>query len=278
MHKITSDSIKAIFLDLDGTTLDESGKISSKLEICIKKIQTLGIPIYLASGRSCESMLPTYKVLGLKTPFIAYNGAQLIDPLENKVIKQNLLNPLLVEDALRIAKKYNNYIQFYIDKKAYYIGSKLLADEYSNKSGITPLKLNDSLNYKERCTNGMFLVSEFNCDNNPLVKISQELKENSLWNKKGSYFFSSIGTLEFSNKGISKGNMISYLLESKKIKQEDTIAIGDGLNDREMILNAGLGIAMGNASDELKAIADLTIGKNSEHGVSKFLNQFFGFI
>jgi hypothetical protein len=274
VNNVTPDQVKTIFLDLDGTTLNENGIVNIEVETCLKKLQNLNISIYLVSGRSYESMLPTYLTLGLTTPLIAYNGAQLIKD-NGHIIKQNLLNPLLVEDALRIAKKYNSYVQFYIDKKAYYLGSESIAIEYYQKGGIDPLMLDTSIDFNEKCTNGMFLVSELNCDNTSLVNISNELENSSLWKNSGSYFFSSEGTLEFSNKGISKGNMISYVLELNNINAINTIAIGDGLNDKEMILNAGLGIAMGNASDELKTIADLTIRKNSENGISKFLNQFF---
>jgi hypothetical protein len=274
VNNVTPDQVKTIFLDLDGTTLNENGIVNIEVETCLKKLQDLNISIYLVSGRSYESMLPTYLTLGLTTPLIAYNGAQLIEN-NGHIIKQNLLNPLLVEDTLRIAKKYNSYVQFYIDKKAYYLGSESIAKEYFQKGGIDPLMLDTSIDFKEKCTNGMFLVSELNCDNTSLVNISKELENSSLWKNSGSYFFSSEGTLEFSNKGISKGNMISYVLELNDINAIDTIAIGDGLNDKEMILNAGLGVAMGNASDELKTIADLTIRKNSENGISQFLNQFF---
>ncbi len=277
MDNIRAENIKAIFLDMDGTVLDDNGNVSSEVEICLKQILKKGIPIYLASGRSYESMLPTYELLGLNTALIAYNGGQLIEPLGHNVIKQNLLNPLLVKDTVRLAKKYKIYLQFYIETQVYYIGSELLANEYRQKSGVTPKKLDESKKYIDKCTNGMFLVSEFNCDNTPLKKLSNELNSSTLWIQNGSHFLSSIGTLEFSNRGISKGNMISYILQSQRIKKEDTIAIGDGLNDKEMILNVGLGIAMGNASPELKSIADLTILKNSENGVSHFLNNFFGF-
>jgi Cof subfamily protein (haloacid dehalogenase superfamily) len=274
MNNVTSDQVKTIFLDLDGTTLNEKGIVNKEVEICLRKLQNLNISVYLVSGRSYESMFPTYLTLGLKTQLIAYNGAQLVEA-DGHIVKQNLLNPFLVEDAIRIAKKYNNYIQFYIDKKPYYIGSERIAKEYFQKGGIDPLKLNTSIAFKEKCTNGMFLVSEYNCDNTSLVNISNELENSILWKKSGSFFFSSAGTLEFSNKGISKANMISHVLGLNGIKAIDTIAIGDGLNDKEMILKSGLGIAMGNASDELKAIADLTIRKNSENGVSQFLNIFF---
>ncbi|MGL1893343.1 MAG: HAD family hydrolase [Spirochaetaceae bacterium] len=277
-ENVKAENVKAIFLDMDGTVLDDTGTVSPEVQLCLKQIINRDIPIYLASGRSYESMLPTHGVLGLKTPLIAYNGAQLIEPVGNKVIKQNLLKPRLVTDAVIIAKKHNVYVQFYIDKKVYYIGSKEMATEYSLKSGVVPELLNESGDYYEKCTNGMFLVSELNCNNKLLLDISDELNSSNLWKEEGSHFLSSLGTLEFSNKGISKGNMISYLLESSGINRVDTIAIGDGLNDREMILNAGLGIAMGNAAPELKSIADLIILSNSEHGISKFFNQFFDFI
>ncbi len=270
MIKFRNKQIDMIFLDLDGTSLNESGTISEELVFEVNRLTKKGILIYLVSGRSYESIIPHYKKLGLNTHIIAYNGAQLLTK-DGGILKEHLLDENIVEDALKIAKDKKVYIQFYINKQPYYIGSDTLAAEYYNKSKIEPIKLVSDLNISQSVTNGMFLVSEINCDNSKLLDIISILDKQKLWRNNANYYLSSPGTLEFSNKDVSKGSMVSHLLKTFNLENSNTIAIGDGLNDIEMLKNATFSIAMGNANEQLKAISDLTIDCQSNNGVAKFL-------
>ena len=83
------------------------------------------------------------------------------------------------------------------------------------------------------------------------------------------YYFS-----EITKKGINKWVAIEELAKKLNIKQEEIIAIGDNVNDNIMIKNAGLGIAMGNATDEIKNIADYTTDTNTNEGVKKAIEKF----
>ena len=80
--------------------------------------------------------------------------------------------------------------------------------------------------------------------------------------------------MEVNSKGTSKGKTIALLADVLEIKREEIIAIGDGENDMTMIAFAGLGIAMGNAKEALKKIADYVTNTNEEDGVAKALEKF----
>ena len=81
--------------------------------------------------------------------------------------------------------------------------------------------------------------------------------------------------LEVMNLPASKTNAINFLMKAYGISREQTIAIGDNFNDKEMIEFAGMGIAMGNAPDEVKAAADFITDTNNNDGVRKALENFF---
>lgn len=80
--------------------------------------------------------------------------------------------------------------------------------------------------------------------------------------------------LEFTEKGVTKGTSLDQLIQACGIKREEVIAIGDSYNDLSMIEFAGLGVAMGNAPDDIKEIADLVTETNMNDGVAKVVEEF----
>ena len=79
---------------------------------------------------------------------------------------------------------------------------------------------------------------------------------------------------EITNKNVNKWTAIEFLLNKLHIQKEDVIGIGDNVNDKEMIENAGLGVAMGNSSPEMKAIADVVVSDNNSEGVAEVIRKF----
>ena len=90
---------------------------------------------------------------------------------------------------------------------------------------------------------------------------------------KVSVMFSNVEFLEFMKKGVSKGAALRLLLSDMGIEQADTIAFGDGDNDVSLLEAAGIGVAMGNASDAVKAAADFVTDSNNEDGIEHFLSS-----
>ena len=78
---------------------------------------------------------------------------------------------------------------------------------------------------------------------------------------------------EISKKDVDKWNAIKYLIEKLGIKKEEVVAIGDNINDREMIKNAGVGIAMGQSMPEIKEVADQVTENNENEGVKKAIES-----
>ena len=79
---------------------------------------------------------------------------------------------------------------------------------------------------------------------------------------------------EITNKNVNKWTAIEYLLETGKIKAEEVIAIGDNVNDKEMIENSGLGVVMGNSSDQMKEIADIVVSDNNSDGIVEAIEKY----
>ena len=80
--------------------------------------------------------------------------------------------------------------------------------------------------------------------------------------------------LEFTEAGVTKGTSLNKLIQKLGIKREEVIAMGDSYNDQAMIEFAGLGVAMGNAPDDIKEIANYVTDTNMNDGVAKVVEKF----
>ena len=79
---------------------------------------------------------------------------------------------------------------------------------------------------------------------------------------------------EITNQNVNKWTAIQFLINKLHIAREDVIGIGDNVNDKEMIENAGLGVVMGNGSPAMKEIADVVVGDNNSEGVAEVIKRF----
>lgn len=79
---------------------------------------------------------------------------------------------------------------------------------------------------------------------------------------------------EITNKNVNKWTAIEYLLELENISPEEVMAIGDNVNDKEMIENSGLGVVMGNSSDQMKALANVVVSDNNSDGIVEAIQEY----
>ena len=79
---------------------------------------------------------------------------------------------------------------------------------------------------------------------------------------------------EITNKNVNKWTAVEFLLEAENIGPEEVMAIGDNVNDKEMIENSGLGVVMGNSSPQMKEIADIVVADNNSDGIVEAIEKY----
>lgn len=263
-----------IALDLDGTLLTDDKKIATPTKLMIKHLMDLGHIVVLATGRSKRMSILYYNELNLVTPLINSNGAVLHHPrnkkwgiyhtpLERKTAldiveasyELNSKNVLAaVQDSIYLDRYDQNIVDFYGTVKiedGFYIG-----------------RLKEKL--KENPTLMMLYPDKKNVETltNHLNDVHAEVIEH--WNWGAPYHI-----IEVMNKQMNKAEALKKIAEEYHIPKERIIAFGDGANDLEMIDYAGIGVAMGNAIDELKTLAKHVTDTNEKHGVANFLANYF---
>ena len=275
-------TIKAIVLDIDGTLLNSEKKISEKTKQSLIHAQQNGVKVILASGRPTSGMFHLAKELLMDVYegfLISYNGAVAMDCLTHQPIFSQVIPNESAKEILNHLKQFD-LIPMINDESHMYVN-----DVYNNQLELPDGPFN-IIEYESR--GGQFLLCEVQdlaeFVDFPLYKIliagdPEYLQKNYLaiqepFVDQVTAAFSAPFYFEFTMKGIDKAKALNEIASQLSISKNEILSFGDGQNDRSIIEYAGTGIAMGNAVDELKALADAVTHSNDEDGIAVALEKF----
>ena len=263
---------KIIFLDLDGTLTNDEKKITPKTKEALIKIQEQGHIVALASGRPTPGMVPVAEELELEKYggyVMSFNGGKIINWKTKETVFENVMDRKYIPELLRYARQNNLGLITYDAKHAIAATrmDKYIALEamFINK---IPAYMTDVVKYVNYNPNKcLFTV-------NPAVSEYHERKIAEKFGNELGIYRSSDYFIEVVPKGIDKAASIKVLIEKLGIPQKNTIACGDGFNDLSMIRYAGVGIAMENAVDAVKAEADDITASNNDDGIVQVIEKY----
>ncbi|OEJ14849.1 hydrolase [Brachyspira hampsonii] len=263
---IAKEKIKLIAADLDGTLLNSNKEISEYNQKIIKKlINKYNIDFILSSGRPYEGIKNYNEILENNNLSIIFNGASIADN-DGNIIFRKTLDEEASKQIIELSKKYDVCLHVYDNGK--YIVSK---ENFPIKSYV-------QIENKVNVIAGLENINDYRFDKMLILgerDILEKLKEEIDSLNCVHTCFSGTLFLEAVNKEANKGNALKKICEIKKIDIKDTIAFGDNFNDIEMIEYSGIGVAMGNAEENVKQKADYIALSNEEDGVGKFLSSIF---
>ncbi len=274
---------KLLCIDLDGTLLPSNHHISHYTIETLKKANEKGVTIVISTGRSFTDSLRFAELIGVKTYIIAANGAYVREQDSNDIIYKNILDEESVWKIIEVCSKYNITPGFHtIDKIIHgddfgrFIDMLKQRAKDLGKEPVmhTAIYAKDLDMWKEIIAQEKdnIMKSEIYFEDAEVIKkIKEDLRALDQLEVVGSLREEQ---MEVNAKGTSKGRAIEILSGLLNIRPEEIMAIGDGENDITMIEFAGLGIAMGNAKDALKEIADYVTESNDEDGVAKAIDKF----
>lgn len=264
---------KLIALDIDGTLLNSSHEITDKVKDSIQKAKEMGVKVVLCTGRPLKGVQKFLKELNLldEGDFVAtFNGALVQDTFTQVPISHITLNYDNLCELYDLSLEVGSRSHFY-DTKVVYTFNKEISDYTILECQLTGCHLNSiSLDEVDKDIS----MSKFMMIDHPevldecITKIPKEFYD------KYTIVRSTPSFLEFLSPTANKGSGISLLAEKLGIKREEVICVGDAGNDKHMIEYAGLGVAMGNASEEIKSISDYVTYSNNEDGVAHVIDKF----
>ncbi len=268
---------KMIFLDMDGTLLDDNKNLPKENREAIEKALGMGHKVLICTGRPLSSAIKLLPVFGLDKPgcyAITFNGGLIYDAGAKKSIFKITL-------PLEQVK--------YVFEKAYEFG-RIQVQTYTEQGFICEYDTKESRDYERITKTDRKVVKDIfeELDGVEPCKILtmaydyerahiEAFRESMLEYCEGimDVCFSNNEYLEFMPAGINKGNSIKWMCHYLNIPLEHTIAVGDAENDITMLQTAGIGAVMQNASDKIKQYGNyITIKNNNEGGVAEVIKKF----
>ena len=246
-----------VFLDLDGTLLNEEKTIPESNKKAVRLLQEKGIHTVIATGRTPEQFAEIREELNIHS-YVSINGQYVV--FEGEVIYANPIDPNVLHDITNMAKS-NGHAVAYCNHEAIKVSEK---DHPFIKTSFDELKMAYPSVDREFYKTAEIYQGHLYCDSQDVQLYEERFAEFNFvrWDEYAA---------DILPKGCSKALGIQRLLEEAHVKKENSYAFGDGLNDLEMLTLVGTGIAVGNAVPEAKAVADFVTDSNVNSGILKSL-------
>ena len=263
---------KLLVLDIDGTLTNSQKQITPRTKRALMKAQEHGVKLAIASGRPTCGVLPFAKELELEKYggyILSFNGAKVINCATGDVIFDQLLPVELLPEIYDLSQKNKVNILTYQDDT---VITETPDDPYiAIEARINGIEIRPVASFKEHVC---FPVTK--ClmlgDGDYLAKV-EEIVRAQLGDRL-NIFRSEPYFLEIMPQNIDKAYSLGELLKKLGLSKDEMIACGDGFNDKSMLHFAGLGVAMANAQDAVKKVADYITLSNDDDGIAKVVEKF----
>lgn len=267
---------KLLFLDLDGTLLNDEGIITEGNRKALEDALRRGHGVVIATGRPLSSARGKAAALGLDKPgcyVISFNGALVYDFGRQEQLFRCAISRDVVRQVFDKAKSLGLHIQTYAaeDVLAEVWGDTGILEGYCHGMGIVYRKVEDICAALEEEPCKMLAIEDR--DFAKLDRLQQFIEEEMSHTLE--CFHSNARFLEIVKAGMNKGQAVRMLCDILGVPVANAVAAGDAANDLSMIRAAGVGVAMANGTADVKAAADyITVNDNNHDGIAEIVSVF----
>lgn len=247
---------KLLLFDLDDTLLNSNKLVSQENVSAIMKCKSKGMTIGYITARSPRKVKTFLKDLPCDC-LAYYNGAKIFSG-DNLLEKYEIPNTDGIKTMTEIQRAYPDVlIGVYLEPYSYFKG------EIRN------------INTKETSFSSIHKLPNFDIQRIRIItKLYENISLSSFITDDMICLYSVHGSAVITNKNANKGNALRKFSKHFNISIKDIVAFGDDTNDIDMIKSAGIGVAMGNATEEVKAVANYVCDTNNNNGVAKWINKY----
>ncbi len=272
--------MKYIALDMDGTLLNSKKEITDVTRRCLIDVQKKGVRLILASGRPTKSLMNYANELEMEKYhgiLVSYNGARAIDAQSQEILYDQAISRDVAKAILEHVKMFDvipmvdkgdtMYVNDLKDRYIQIDGQDFDIVAYEAGAGGFRSDQADLVSLVD------FDVSKILLAGTPeyLNAVYQEIEKP--FKKVCSCMFTANHYFEFTDLNVDKGRALEHVFQTLRIDAHDMVAFGDSQNDKTMLEFAGTGIAMANATEEIKDVADMETLSNDEDGIVDALKK-----
>jgi Cof subfamily protein (haloacid dehalogenase superfamily) len=269
-----------IAIDLDGTLLSPEGKVTERAKAAVHQCLSAGLLVCFATGRNWTESKTVLDAVAHYSTAVFVGGAHVVDTKQEVTLHRTMMEPTLAADVCRELESSGHAVLALQDTGSAGVDYLITADVGLNPATahwmrVTSAKVHripSLADYAHEHTIRVGIVAE----PDEVARVEKELAE-----KFGERIMmmsirvptAGVTVLEVFDPAVNKWEGIMHVARRHGVEPEQIIAIGDDVNDVPMLKQAGLGVAMGNARDEIKAVAKRVIGHNKDEGLAEFLEE-----
>lgn len=234
----------------------------------IERVRATGTHVIVVTGRMFRSVLPFLQAAELDDPVICYQGALVADPVTGEFLRHIPIPLPSAHEALDAVIEAGFHINAYVDDELYVAAATPEAHAYADLNKVEMHVVGDLREWLREPPTKLVAVG----DPDALDGLEDVLKPRfagTLFVSKSLPHF-----LEFAHPDVNKGSGLTFLAERLGFTAEQTVACGDGENDRELLEWAGFGVAVANAHAEILARADLVVPDVEHEGIALLLESY----
>lgn len=256
-------------LDLDGTLIDRDLTISARVQAAVAAARAGGVRGCIVTGRMFRAALPFARQLYFDAPIICYQGAAIVDPNSDEVVRHTAVPGEVVADLIAVAKRDGKHLQLYANDQYYVEEENEFSDLYAALSQARPVKIDSFENeFRFREATKAVMIDHPERVTPYLPGLQREFGARAYVTRSYPQF------IEVLNPAVDKGEALRVVAKSLGIDMQAVVAVGDSWNDAPLLQAAGLGIAMGSAPAELLAVADAVVGDVGADGVAEAIEKY----
>ena len=255
-----------VALDIDGTVVDWDNNLQPAVHEAVQRILAAGVPVVLSTGRAWESVLPVFDALGLPPGLaVCSNGAVTVSYPPMTVHREVTFDASQVIETVS-AKAPQALIAVEETGVGFRVSGKFPEGDLGRRD--VSVETLEELGSRPVCR---VVVRDPHSSDEDFIELADHLGLHGV-----TYSIGYSAWIDIAPDGVSKATALAEVAEYYGVAQADVLAMGDGRNDVEMLAWAGRGVALGDALDEVKQVADDVTGMFLEGGTADELNRWFG--
>ena len=261
-------------IDIDGTLVNRSGNVSSEDRKALAKARDLGIQVSLSTGRGLQASLSLINELSLDGYHVSFDGALVSSPSQDEEVYVQPVSQAMVRQMVDVAHRDKLDLELFTVTHYFAERETWSTEAHRQFFGVYPTIVDfTELWAKERVIKGG-LVTTTPRESARAETFRRHFDSDLHFSWARTPVFPGVDFVNILSPGVSKGKALEALVSHLGVSLAEVIAIGDGTNDISLLASAGTSVAMGNAPDEVKAVADHVTLDVDHSGLAAAIDRF----